>query len=376
MYSYTINWPSVDGSIKSIQITGNFDNWSRSIPAKTDLDHGYSQEIKVADKQNIVFKFIINDNDWITNEQFKIETDESGNSNNIIEADELIEEQPEQEQTKEAAIVEEQPKEAAIVEDQPKEAAIVEEQPEEQPEEEFVEPEVEEEEEPEEEPAAEAIKEAPVVVETPEIEEPVQIDSIKSPKSFATEEDILSDFDDKVAPISALGAAGVTATAAVAAPQHLSQVLTSSSSFAAVSLPPSSSEYENVHPEEEEEQPEQLVEDQESNVPPTTKSSADKNNDEFTLSSNTPATTTTRPVSSIQDVKPALLSKTSESTLQAKVEDKTTSSSGDFKIPGGYPTSPEVGSAASSTTAASPKKEKTAVSKRGNLISRFKSLFR
>ena len=39
-----------------------------------------------------MFKFIINDDQWIVNDQFKVTHDEHGNSNNIIYADELVEE--------------------------------------------------------------------------------------------------------------------------------------------------------------------------------------------------------------------------------------------------------------------------------------------
>lgn len=80
-----------DENIHSIQITGNFDNWSRSLPTIKSTKE-YLQEIKLESRQDVVFKFIINDDQWIVNDQFKVTHDEHGNSNNIIYADELVEE--------------------------------------------------------------------------------------------------------------------------------------------------------------------------------------------------------------------------------------------------------------------------------------------
>lgn len=74
---------------KSIQITGNFDNWSRSIPAKESVKH-YVQRVQVDTPQKLVFKFIVNGEEWTTNSVYKLEADESGIHNNVIEGDELI----------------------------------------------------------------------------------------------------------------------------------------------------------------------------------------------------------------------------------------------------------------------------------------------
>ena len=82
--------PLKDENIHSIQITGNFDNWSRSLPT-IKLTKEYLQEIKLESRQDVVFKFIINDDQRIVNDQFKVTHDEHGNSNNIIYADELVE---------------------------------------------------------------------------------------------------------------------------------------------------------------------------------------------------------------------------------------------------------------------------------------------
>ncbi|RLV93064.1 putative ABC transporter ATP-binding protein/permease [Spathaspora sp. JA1] len=343
--------PSVDAHVKSIQITGSFDNWARSIPPKTDLSKGYTQEIVTDEKQNIIFKFVLNDSDWITNDQFKIQHDESGNSNNVIEADELIEvsvpvsepinktEEPEVVQNK--AEIEEKAVSEEVVQPPVGQKEVT------APIEQFEE---DKDYSPENEINASAVivsEEDPVQVETPEL-------SIQSP-IITSEDEIISDIDDKsTSPVS---------SPQPAQQQSLSQILTSSSSFAAVSLPPSSSDqdYEHLQGEEVEE---------EFNTPTNSlgNSSVLKPNDEFTLSSNqataTTATTATTAGSANIDkpVKPVLLSQPSESTIEVSEENI-------IKIPGGYPASPEP----KTTASVSPRKE---AGKRENLISRFKSLFR
>ncbi|EGW34826.1 uncharacterized protein SPAPADRAFT_57915 [Spathaspora passalidarum NRRL Y-27907] len=380
-YTYTIRWPTVDAHIKSIQITGTFDNWSRSIPAKTDFTQGYSQEIITNEKQNIVFKFVLNDNDWITNDQFKIQYDESGNSNNVIEADELIEvDAPITDATVKSEELNSKDVEEEIVDnkhiaetarDIPQEIAAPEEI------EELVEvPDVEDEE-----PVENIKKEVAAPIEqfeedthySPENEinssavlvseeDPVHVEvpehSIQSPsKSIITSEDeIISDIDEK-------SSSPISTQPVHAQQQSLSQVLTSSSSFAAVSLPPSSSEQDYEHLKGEDADAE---EDFDTPTNSLGNSSADKQNDEFTLSSNQATTAAT--AASDKPIKPVLLSQPSESTIEMTKENI-------MKIPGGYPASPEPkATAAAAAAAASPKKE--AGSRRENLISRFKSLFR
>lgn len=105
-----------DENIHSIQITGNFDNWSRSLPTIKSTKE-YLQQIKLDHKEDVVFKFIINDDQWIVNDQFKVTHDEHGNSNNIIYADELVEESEEVPAEKEKDIPIAHKKELAPVED-------------------------------------------------------------------------------------------------------------------------------------------------------------------------------------------------------------------------------------------------------------------
>ena len=106
-----------DENIHSIQITGNFDNWSRSLPTIKSTKE-YLQQIKLDHKEDVVFKFIINDDQWIVNDQFKVTHDEHGNSNNIIYADELVEESEEVPAEKEKDIPIAHKKELTPVEDE------------------------------------------------------------------------------------------------------------------------------------------------------------------------------------------------------------------------------------------------------------------
>ena len=106
-----------DENIHSIQITGNFDNWSRSLPTIKSTKE-YLKQIKLDHKEDVVFKFIINDDQWIVNDQFKVTHDEHGNSNNIIYADELVEESEEVPAEKEKDIPIAHKKELTPVEDE------------------------------------------------------------------------------------------------------------------------------------------------------------------------------------------------------------------------------------------------------------------
>ena len=84
MYQYTIEAPK---DIESVQITGTFDNWSKSLPEITTPP--FEQTIILDDKQDIIFKFIINGN-WTTLDSYPTVTDEHGNTNNIVHAEHLI----------------------------------------------------------------------------------------------------------------------------------------------------------------------------------------------------------------------------------------------------------------------------------------------
>lgn len=51
----------------------------------------FKRQIKVAKKQKLVFKFIVNGSEWLTCESYKSELDDNGIENNYIDADEFIE---------------------------------------------------------------------------------------------------------------------------------------------------------------------------------------------------------------------------------------------------------------------------------------------
>ncbi|KAK6465477.1 hypothetical protein DFJ63DRAFT_310569 [Scheffersomyces coipomensis] len=337
-YTYTVKWPSINpDEIKSIQITGNFDNWSRSLPTQTideikSNDYNYIQKIKLSTKEKLVFKFIVNDSNWITNHNFKIEHDSSGVENNVIEANELIEfhefEQAAAEPESVPAIV------APILTTS---AATKE-----------IEPEEEEEEEPTHITEKDLPIESPVVV-----------------GSNVDDDNIMSDIETKSSPT----------LKSQAQTNNLTQVLTSSSSFAAVSIPSnydSTHDYENVNKD----------------IDPVT--------DDFSTPTNSVLNSTVlseKNTAAPSVNKPNLLAINSESTL-SNTSNVPLPSSGTaatstndeehehddvveiLKAPGGYPTTPEL----SNSNPPTPTKATSSNSEKGrrgeNLISRFKSLFR
>lgn len=54
------------------------------------LSEPFTKLVKLPSKKKITFKFVIDDTNWITSESFKSETDEHGNQNNYIDAEDLI----------------------------------------------------------------------------------------------------------------------------------------------------------------------------------------------------------------------------------------------------------------------------------------------
>lgn len=80
---------SSDPNAQSVQITGNFDNWTNSQEALEKNGDIFTGLIRTDQKDKLVFKFIINGNDWITSDQYKVEYDESGIPNNYVDAEEL-----------------------------------------------------------------------------------------------------------------------------------------------------------------------------------------------------------------------------------------------------------------------------------------------
>ncbi|KAK6197482.1 uncharacterized protein RJT21DRAFT_116411 [Scheffersomyces amazonensis] len=311
--------------IKSIQITGNFDNWSRSLPTQSieqikQNNYTYTQKIKLPTKEKLIFKFVVNDSNWITNQNlFRTEHDSSGVENNVIDSDKLIE--------------------FHEFEQAPVEAS----------------------------PAATSA--APAQTESEETYDEVVTEKdfpAESPVVIGTEDDgLLSDYEAK----SPTSTSTNTFAASKSNTDNLTQVLTGSSSFAAVSIPSSSNstnDYENLN--------------HNSNI--------DNVIDDFSTPTNSVLNSTVLPERSQQTVnKPNLLSINSESTLSnaSNVPKDSVSSAADdddvveiLKAPGGYPTTPEKSIPNSNSAASTAIPSRTAdKTRRGeNLISRFKSLFR
>ncbi|ABN65678.2 hypothetical protein PICST_67240 [Scheffersomyces stipitis CBS 6054] len=386
-YTYTIEWPHVNtDQIHSLQITGSFDNWSRSLPAKSAFEDGYQQVVKVDSRQKLVFKFIVNGNDWVTSDFYKTEHDDSGIANNVIEAAELtefheFEEEPEAAVIPVAATKTEVPEVTKEVEKIKEAKEVI--------------PEVSEIIPVTEEVPGDSIKElaedvvnvpeeveAPEVVEVPEDAEPEIHHISEAPEVVSlpvkVEDDILSDLED-----------------VKSKDQNLTQVLTSSSSFAAVSIPSSSdgtNDYEHLDSHRD------IVtsahdegDDDQYNTPTNSLfNSAVLNKGKDTVSvPATPSSTSNKGSFSTGDTsinsrensfasgnKPKLVAQDSDATL-SNVTTGTTDKNNTandvveiLKAPGGYPASPERSSPVDIGTS------KESQGKRDTLISRFRSLFR
>ncbi|KAJ3199608.1 hypothetical protein HK099_003083 [Clydaea vesicula] len=78
----------LDNATKVV-ITGNFDNWSKSVEMEKK-GNIFLKNITVEIGTKLVFKFIINDEIWTTSDTYEVETDEFGNSNNILIAKEKV----------------------------------------------------------------------------------------------------------------------------------------------------------------------------------------------------------------------------------------------------------------------------------------------
>lgn len=80
-----------DPSLSSVVITGNFDNWSQSCAlAKDPITGEFEAELKLPKKEKIVFKYVLNGTDWVTDPHLQYEHDENGNANNVVYAENLV----------------------------------------------------------------------------------------------------------------------------------------------------------------------------------------------------------------------------------------------------------------------------------------------
>ncbi|KAG7910867.1 hypothetical protein KL906_001247 [Ogataea polymorpha] len=71
---------------ESVILTGSFDNWSQSLPLIKKGDGSFTLSFPFPkDTEKVAFKFVV-DGKWTTSENYKTETDESGNKNNVLYA--------------------------------------------------------------------------------------------------------------------------------------------------------------------------------------------------------------------------------------------------------------------------------------------------
>lgn len=79
-----------DTGVNSVQVTGDFDNWSMSEAPLTKADTRFVRLLTFNSRKKIVFKFVVNNEEWCVSKDYKIEEDEHGNQNNYIDADDLL----------------------------------------------------------------------------------------------------------------------------------------------------------------------------------------------------------------------------------------------------------------------------------------------
>ena len=87
MYQIILKSPTRDAA--SVQVTGTFDDWKLSIPSLDGPSIANGFKVIVQEKKDIEFKFVVNGTQWITSDDYKVVTDEHGNNNNIVYADEF-----------------------------------------------------------------------------------------------------------------------------------------------------------------------------------------------------------------------------------------------------------------------------------------------
>ena len=77
-----------DGKINDIIVTGTFDNWSKTLPLVKRPDGSFELEVPIPKElKTVEFKFVLNDKEWVTSDEYWTIIDETGNKNNYIEFD-------------------------------------------------------------------------------------------------------------------------------------------------------------------------------------------------------------------------------------------------------------------------------------------------
>ncbi|OVF04693.1 hypothetical protein A9F13_26g00473 [Clavispora lusitaniae] len=88
-YTYKFTWPASPG-IESVVATGSFDDWAQKDGVLTPSSSGnFEAVVKLPARERIVFKYVLNGSDWVTHPELKTVSDEHGNFNNFVDADEL-----------------------------------------------------------------------------------------------------------------------------------------------------------------------------------------------------------------------------------------------------------------------------------------------
>ncbi|ODV79109.1 uncharacterized protein CANTADRAFT_6284 [Suhomyces tanzawaensis NRRL Y-17324] len=332
----------------SVQITGNFDNWSKSLHAHK-LGSVFEQTVTLDHRQRLVFKFVV-DGDWVLNRDYATEWHD-GVENNVVEAVQL-EEVPEHHPVPEPVVA--AAPNATLT---PKHDS----------------------------PVAPDAPVAPVTPAPKQSSSNLPLNSVPAPsppadpegaplESFPTDEDLLSDFDESV-DVSGTKRTPVN-TDASSKSDRLTQVLTSSSSFAAVSLLSSENDFHDIG-----DQPASVVEEDQFNtptnslfnsvvLPSSTVEDRDASAPEQPDGSNTANTSIANfNINSRNNsfTKPKLATNASDSTIPRTSHEVVAI----LKAPGGYPVSPKD----KNEDLQSPRNP-SGIGKRENLISRFKGLFK
>ncbi|KAJ3397932.1 hypothetical protein HDU92_000033 [Lobulomyces angularis] len=85
MVSKKIVYQDLSKHAKKVVLTGNFDNWAKTLTMNKVADGNsfeYNFDAKI--DQKIIFKFFIDDNYWMTSSDYEVLPDDHGNLNNVI----------------------------------------------------------------------------------------------------------------------------------------------------------------------------------------------------------------------------------------------------------------------------------------------------
>lgn len=335
-------------------MTGNFDDWSKSLPPLAIAEDGVhlSTEIRVPERQKLVFKFVVDDSDWVLSSNYPQENDENGIANNYIAAADLVKVHPFEKEPSAVA-------EKADVDGEKTDLGV--------------------------ENSAFEVKELEHVPKIPESAPRVKSDEKPARNDFSEEvsgspsSDIVKDHKDAKNDISAY--------------ENLTQTSTADSSFAAVSIP-GSSDYEDIPKGPHEEVPGTPYEEEDFSTPTNSLFNLTVLSGNQTAATGTPAATQKAAESSTANTSlhgdekkktgSVPVGHESLETVQAPA-DAFAGYEQTFKVPGGFPSPDRKPTGSSRTPPNSHNVDGGSgvggdgsqnPGKRDNLISRFKGLFR